>query len=154
MMELKRAGIKDAEEIWKLQTEAFAQLLARYEDYDTSPGSETMERIEIKLRQPFTYFYFMEEAEGVVGAIRLVDRKDGSRKRISPLFVMKEYRNKGYAQSAITEAEKIHGQDNWELDTILQEEGNCFLYEKMGYHRTGKSTVINEKMTIVYYEKN
>jgi len=24
MMELKRAGIKDAEEIWKLQTEAFA----------------------------------------------------------------------------------------------------------------------------------
>ena len=45
MMELKRAGIKDAEEIWKLQTEAFAQLLARYEDYDTSPGSETMERI-------------------------------------------------------------------------------------------------------------
>ena len=25
-----------------------------------------------------------------------------------------------------------------EMDTILQEKGNLHLYEKMGYHRTGK----------------
>ena len=51
------------------------------------------------------------------------------------------------------EAEKIHGDTGWELDTILQEAGNCHLYEKMGYRQTGKTTVINDKMTLVFYQK-
>ena len=67
---------------------------------------------------------------------------------------MKEYRNKGLAQKTFEEIEKIHGGDNWMLDTILQEEGNCYLYEKLGYKRTGETEKINERMDIVYYEKN
>ena len=67
---------------------------------------------------------------------------------------MPEHRNKGYAQAAIKEAERIHGADNWSLDTILQEKGNLHLYEKLGYHRTGKIEKINDRMDIVYYEKN
>ena len=66
---------------------------------------------------------------------------------------MKEFRNKGLAQKAFEEVEKIHGHDNWKLDTILQEEGNCYLYEKLGYKRTGLVENINDKMDIVYYEK-
>ena len=50
--------------------------------------------------------------------------------------------------------QKIHGSGGWELDTILQEHGNCYLYEKMGYRQTGQTKVINERMTIVYYKKN
>lgn len=45
------------------------------------------------------------------------------------------------------------GNENWELDTILQESKNCYLYEKMGYCRTGKTEVINERLTLVFYEK-
>lgn len=89
-----------------------------------------------------------------MGAIRVVDKQDGSRKRISPLFILPLYRNKGYAQAAMREAEKLHGIDNWSLDTILEERGNCYLYEKMGYRRTGGVKKINEKMTLVFYEKN
>ena len=55
---------------------------------------------------------------------------------------------------AIREAERIYGPDNWSLDTILQEEGNLHLYEKMGYHRTGRKDKINDRMDIVYYEKD
>lgn len=40
------------------------------------------------------------------------------------------------------------------VDTILQEAGKCYLYEKMGYHRSGRQTEVNEKMTIVGYEKD
>jgi hypothetical protein len=40
------------------------------------------------------------------------------------------------------------------LDTILQEAGNCYLYEKLGYKKTGKTEKINDKMDIVYYEKD
>ena len=47
----------------------------------------------------------------------------------------------------------MHGNENWELDTILQESKNCHLYEKMGYRRTGKTEVINERLTLTFYEK-
>ena len=86
--------------------------------------------------------------------MRVIDRKDGSRKRISPIWIMAEHRNRGYAQAAILEAEKIHGSDHWCLDTILQEAGNCHLYEKMSYHRTGRIEKINDRMDIVFYEKD
>lgn len=152
-MELKRASVNDAETIWHMQKEAFAELLDKYRDYDISPANELIERIEERLLQPYTYFYYIIEDNNTVGAVRVVDMKDGSRKRISPIFIMKEFRNIGYAQRAIAEAENIHGHDGWELETILQEKGNCYLYEKMGYRKTGRTEVINERMTIVYYEK-
>ncbi len=82
-----------------------------------------------------------------------MDMKDGGQKRISPIFIMAEYRGKGYAQAAMRAAEELHGAENWALDTILQEKGNCHLYEKMGYRRTGEEQVINERMTIIGYEK-
>ena len=67
---------------------------------------------------------------------------------------MNEFRNRGLAQRTFCEIEKIHGNDNWELDTIRQEEGNCHLYEKLGYVKTGRIEKINDRMDIVYYEKN
>lgn len=144
-MKLIRANVNDCEKIWKMQTEAFSDLLERYQDYETSPGNEVKERIEAKLSQEFTYFYYIFDGDNLVGAIRVVDKKDGSRKRVAPVFIMKEFRNKGLAQKAFEEVEKIHGHDNWKLDTILQEEGNCYLYEKLGYKRTGLVENINDK---------
>ena len=37
---LEKACIKDAQEIYELQTESFAALLKQYQDYDYSPGAE------------------------------------------------------------------------------------------------------------------
>lgn len=67
---------------------------------------------------------------------------------------MPEFRNKGYVQKAILAAEQLYGSDNWKLDTILQEEGNIYLYEKLGYRRTGKIDKISDAMDIIYFEKN
>ena len=36
----------------------------------------------------------------------------------------------------------------------LQEEGNCHLYEKLGYYRTGHTEKINDVMTLVFYRKD
>ena len=145
---------ENIETVWKMQLEAFADLLEKYKDYDTSPGAEAFEKVLARFEQPFTTYYFIVAGNERVGAIRIIDKKDGSRKRISPVWIMKEYRNKGYAQQALMEAERIYGSDNWCLDTILQEEGNLHLYEKMGYHRTGRTEHINEKMDIVFFEKD
>ena len=101
--------------------------------------SESYERIIEKYEMEGSFYYFISDSGVNVGVIRIIDKNDGSRKRISPIWIMSEHRNKGYAQAAIIEAERIHGSDNWSLDTILQEKGNLHLYEKLGYHRTGKS---------------
>ena len=151
---LKRATCEDAELIWKMQIEAFSDLYEKYQDTDTSPATEPLEKILSRLRQCFTYYYIIEVDKNIVGALRVVDKKEkGGAKRISPIFILKKYRNMGIAQAAIIEAERIHGNDNWELDTFLSEKGNCYLYEKMGFKSTGKTEKVNDKMTLVFYQK-
>ena len=151
---LKVASREDMQMIWKMQIDAFSGLLDKYQDYDMSPGAESFEKVMARFEQPWTVYYFIVAENKNVGAIRIVDKKDGSRKRISPIWIMPEYRNKGYAQTAIKAAEQIHGSGHWCLDTILQESGNLHLYEKMGYHRTGRIEKINDRMGIVFYEKD
>lgn len=144
----------DLQTLWKMQVRAFSDILEKYQDYEMSPAAETFDKVMARYRQPWTTYYFIVVEDEVVGAIRVVDKKDGSRKRISPIWIMQEYRNKGYAQSATTAVEQIYGSENWCLDTILQEKGNLHLYEKMGYHQTGKVEKINDLMDIVFYEKD
>ena len=151
---LRQAKREDVETIWTMQVEAFADLLKKYEDYDMSPAAEGIDKIIARFEQPWTKYFFIEAEGKDVGAIRVVDKQDGSRKRISPLWIMKEYRGRGYAQDAIRAVEDLYGKDHWCLDTILQEKGNCHLYEKMGYHKTGRIEHINERMDIVFYEKD
>lgn len=152
-VELVRASMEDAETIWRMQRIAFAELLERYQDFDTNPGNEPLEKVQWRFSFPTTYFYFIQ-VDGVnAGAIRIIDHHDDSPKKISPLFVLPQFQGKGIAQAAIREAERIHGSDNWCLDTILQEKGNCHLYEKMGYRQTGETRVINDRMTLVLYKK-
>lgn len=152
-VQLRRAALADAEEILRMQREAFAETLATYQDMDTNPALEPLSRIQDRLAQPFTYFYFILRGEEAVGCIRVVDQGSEKPKRISPLFILPQYQNLGYGQQAIRLAEAAHGSTNWQLGTILQEKHNCHLYEKMGYHATGETLVINQRMTLVFYEK-
>ena len=151
---LLRANIDNAEELHAMQVEAFKELLEKYQDFETSPASENIEKVEYRLKQDFTFFYFICIGQQKAGAIRIVDTKEkGKTKRISPIFILPEFQGKGIAQKAIRLCEEMHGNENWELDTILQEPKNCHLYEKMGYRQTGETKVINERLTLVFYEK-
>ncbi len=153
-IELKPVMREDIETVWRMQVEAFSELLEKYRDLDTSPAAEAMEKVAARFEQPWTNYYFIMPDHEKVGVIRVVDKKDGNRKRISPMWIMKEHRNKGYAQKAIEEAERLYGKDHWRLETILQEKGTVHLYEKMGYRRTGRVEHINDRMDIVFYEKD
>ena len=153
-VELKKVTREDIETVWKMQVEAFTGLLEKYQDFDTSPAAEPIDKVIARFEQPWTTYFFIVADGEKVGVVRVVDMKDGSRKRISPIWIMSEYRNKGYAQDTILAVEEIYGSDNWCLDTILQEKGNLHLYEKMGYHQTGRVEKINDRMDIVFYEKD
>lgn len=152
MTELKRAGAQDAQIIWQMQVQAFSGLLGKYRDYGTSPAAEKLEKVQARLSDG-SFFYFICEGGEKVGAIRIVVGEDGT-KRISPVFIMQQHRRKGFAQQAIRLAEDLHGQHGWALETILQEDGNCRLYEKLGFIRTGRTEKINEYMDLVYYKKD
>lgn len=152
-MNLKRANVNDAKIIWEMQIKSFQSLLDKYEDYETSPANEDVELIRRRLEQPFTYYYFIYHDNEIAGAIRIVHKCDESPKRISPIFILPEFRNLGLAQSAIECVETIHGSTNWMLNTILEEKGNCYLYEKLGYERFGELNQINDRMTLVTYRK-
>ena len=153
MIELKPVMREDIETVWKMQVEAFSELLKKYQDFETSPAAESIDKVIARFEQPWTTYYFIMSDDEKVGVIRVTDKKDGSRKRISPIWIMPKYRNKGYAQQTIREVERLYGSGHWCLDTILQEKSNLYLYEKMGYHRTGRTEKINDRMDIVFYEK-
>ena len=155
-MEIKliKANLADAKKLWKMQVEAFRELLEKYQDFDTNPSSEPLNRTIERISMPETYYYFIVYNDNVAGAIRVVDKKDNiTPKRISPIWVMPEFRGNGIAQLAIKSAEEIHGSENWELSTIKEEKGNCYLYEKMGYKLTDEAGVVNDRMTLVFYKK-
>ncbi|SEP68923.1 hypothetical protein SAMN02910289_00353 [Lachnospiraceae bacterium RM5] len=151
---LKRIELNEAEKLWRMQIRAFEDLYEKYQDTQTSPAKEKIDKIIMRLKQWYTFYYFIMMDDNIVGAIRVVDKKgEDKMKRISPIFVMPEYRNMGIAQESIKAVEKRHGDNNWELETILQEKGNCHLYEKMGYERFDFPTKVNERLTLVRYRK-
>lgn len=81
-------------------------------------------------------------------------KKSESYAMIARIFILKRFQNRKFAQQAILQAEQIFSKYKiWKLDTIEQEKNNCHLYEKLGYKPTGHRQRINNKMTIVYYQK-
>lgn len=108
--ELKRATINDIDEIMKMQKESFKPLMDKYHDDDINPYNESKEKIKYKIEN---YFYYFIVIDGIrVGAIAINDKKDGSKKKIAPLYILPKFQNNGYAQLAIKEVEKIHGEDD------------------------------------------
>ncbi|MDE3001586.1 MAG: GNAT family N-acetyltransferase [Gemmatimonadota bacterium] len=151
---LRRASIADAETIHKLQVESFLPLLRKYRDYESNPASDSVERVIARLKQPQTSFYIVVLDVVPIGAIRVIFDDRVKSARISPMFIVPSHQGKGYGQEAIELIESAVQAEHWELETILQEKGNCHFYEKNGYRRTGVPREINSKMTIVSYEKS
>ena len=150
---LRRATMDDAQLLWDMQRAAFRALYERYRDEETSPYTEPLEKTRARLAQPVTHYYVILADGQPVGGLRIRDFGPGKDKILGPLYVLPERRGEGIAQRAIRLAEDIHGGTGWFLDTIEQEKGNCHLYEKLGYRRTGGSHAVNERMTLVDYQK-
>ncbi len=150
---LKKAEFSDCEQIHKMQVSAFAELLKKYRDYETNPASESLEKIQNKFNQSFTDYYFIVLEKTKIGVVRVVRLSDTSC-RISPMMILPEYQNNGYAQQALSAVEKLYpNAEEWKLDTIKEESKLCYLYEKCGYIPTGKEEILKDRMTIVYYCK-
>lgn len=150
---LHKAAIKDTEEVHRLQIAAFAELLCKYQDYETNPGAEPLSKITERMQMDHNDYYFIKLDEINIGCIR-IKRKQDAIHRISQMFILPQYQGNGYAQEAIKLAEALYPEaSHWELDTIKEEVKLCHLYEKMGYQKTGRETKLKDGMTLVDYIK-
>ena len=148
MISLKKAEISDTKEIHQMQVAAFTPLLEKYQDFDTSPAAEPLEKILWRMEMPNSEYYFILADEVKVGVVRI--RWNEKHHSISPIFILPEYQGYGYAQQAIQLAEALYPEAKcWVLDTIWQESKLLHLYQKMGYHFTGSEHVVNDRMTLV-----
>ena len=69
--------------------------------------------------------------------------------------VLPEYQGRGIGQEAIRLAEGLFPDaKSWCLETLEDMPNNRHLYEKAGYKFTGKTEKINDKLTLVYYQKD
>ena len=152
-IKLEKAIESEAQSIFDMQITAFTPLLERYQDFNTSPAAETIERTITRINNPSGGFYKIMLDNQLVGAI-CVFWKEKSQFWISPMFILPEYQGQGIAQKSILKLEEIFPHaTTWELSTILEEKGNCYLYEKMGFTKTGVTKRLNSNATLVFYKK-
>ncbi|GAA0127546.1 GNAT family N-acetyltransferase [Clostridium sp. CTA-19] len=153
MIKVKKISGDVADVIYNIQRKSFEPLLNKYHDYDSSPAMESIERIREKIDRKNTTAYIFQLNDINVGYVRVMELEYMTYK-ISALCVLPEYQNKGIAQEGLKQIENYYyNAHKWILDTIFQEKGNCHLYEKLGYVKVGQLKQINERMTLINYEK-
>ena len=137
----------------EMQVKAFMPLLNKYKDFETNPANEPIEKVISRINQNNSGFYKIVADNTLVGAIRVFWRED-DHFWISPMFILPTHQGKGIAQKVVALVESMFPHaSTWELATILEEKRNCYLYEKMGYKKTGVSKKLNEHATLIYYKK-
>ena len=148
---LKKASLSDAMELFTLQKKVFQPIYDKYQDHDTNPVFQTLERFNERLQTGD--FYKIYEQGLLVGSVHVYPKSPGNM-RLQMINILEEFQGKGIAQEVMSRLEGMYPQAiKWELDTIKQEHRNCYLYEKMGYVKTGDEWEVNEQMTLVHYTK-
>ncbi len=151
-MIVRQFSKENIDDVFRIQQAAYKPLFEKYQDTETNPFMETKEDILMKYTKTGTQGYIFVEDDIVVGAVRIIMHNEFC--KVSALAVLPECQNRGIAQSALKEIEKIHRDCKyWILDTLLQEKGNCHLYEKLGYVRIGEPKKVNDRLTLVDYKK-
>ena len=159
---LQHVTIDECKKLHEMQLLGFQALLEKYQDYDTSPGAETLEKVRWRFENPAVGQYWIQLDTERIGYIRVYENIGFVRKyeteenvcRLSMLFILPAFQGLGYAQEAIRLAEAKYPQAQaWELDTIKQEAKLRHLYEKMGYRPAGTEHNIKPGMDLVDYIK-
>ena len=151
-MELTIAKTKahEAPILLKIQQQAFAEDLKKYQDHETNPANEPIERLasKIELFLHYTIWYRHE----IIGGIDVRDLKQ-NRYRLNRIFLANDYQNKGLGSRIMQLIEnEFPSAIEWHLDTPHLNTRNHYFYEKLGYKKLGEHQV-SEKLILFDYVK-
>ncbi len=83
-----------------------------------------------------------------------IKKKDNQVYKLGCLAIIPEFQNRGIGKDALRFIYQTYPDAaKWELDTPVQDERNCYFYEKDGYHKVSDQ-IISDRLTIRTYEKN
>ncbi|ENQ3080642.1 GNAT family N-acetyltransferase [Bacillus cereus] len=148
-IKLAKTKLEEAEELLCIQKKAFQSDLEKYQDYDSSPATEKVERLmrKIELFHHFTIWINNE----IVGGIDVRDLNN-QHYRINRIFLKTSLQNKGLGSRIMN---LIHQEfpeaEKWSLDTPKDNIRNHHFYEKCGYRVVGEHQ-INNKLILLDYE--
>jgi len=141
----------EANELLKLQKEAFHSDLIKYKDYFLSPAAESLQYFILKMQTSLYYSIFVDGR--LAGGICILEQtKDHY--YLYRIFLGSEFQNKGLGSKILQQLEKqFFLVKKWSLDTPKDNRRNRHFYEKHGYIKTGEQQ-ITKYLTLIYYEKN
>lgn len=148
---IKRTQEVEARRLLEIQTEAFAEDLVRYEDYDTSPVNESIERLLRKVASFYHYTIWL--GDEIIGGADVRDLKE-NRYRLNRVFLSHEYQNKGLGSKIMELIEsEFPSAIEWSLDTPYLNTRNHHFYEKLGYKKVGQHQISAKLLLIDYVKK-
>lgn len=153
MIQIERAGAENLETIIAIQRASFKAVYEKYQDeYD--PYLEDRERIKWKLvERPNSYYYFLKEKDENIGFLRVQTNKELTEAWLGTAAILPQYQGKGYGSEGLRLLEKEFPTiKQWDLCTVLQDQGMVAFYEKNGYHQTHIEPE-KEGMDMVYMKK-
>lgn len=150
-----KVELKNLQKTYAMRIKSFSVLSKRYQSFIEDNCESKLKQKSFELiNEPFVDYYTIKSDGIAVGAFRIV-KNDIKLYCISPIVILAEYQYKGITQKVLQLIEHIyHDMKYWKLYTILQEQENCFLYEKLGYKKTGIAEIVNNDMILIHYEKH
>jgi ribosomal protein S18 acetylase RimI-like enzyme len=148
---IKRADVRDAEEILALQKLAFQSEAELYNDYTLPPLTQTLE----EMRADFEKQVILKASiDGrVVGSVRAQMKSQGTC-YVGRLVVHPDFQNRGIGTRLMDEIEGVFSQaERFELFTGHRSENTLHLYHKLGY-REFKRERVSDDLTLVFLEKH
>lgn len=137
---------------WLLQRKGFKETLKKYKDYKTSPATEGFISFYHKFTNQSADNYWVFYNNKIAGAICIVAKPNCM--WISRFYILPEFRNKGIGQQVLPLAEGVYPDaKRWRLDTIFEEKNNIHLYKTLGYREYGERKTVNDKMTLINFQK-
>lgn len=150
---IRLGRLRDVELIHSLKYQAFLPLYEKYHDDETNPAKENQGKVLDQLKQENSDYYVIRLDGKEVGGIR-IKHDEQEIYTISPIFIIPEFQNQGIASDVLKRIFSIYPEAMaWILDTILQEQCNCHLYEKIGFTATEYKKEINDSMTLIEYRR-
>jgi len=153
-IQLVKATTSDAKAMRKMQIESFIPHFQRYKDVSTNPVNESLDKMLYRIKdEKGCYFKIMvnDRHSGCVWAYEIGPKQY----RIGIMYISAEFQRKGVGQKALVIAENLFPEaKSWELDCPADLSLNRHCYEKVGYKLTGKTKMINDQLTLVFYRKD
>ena len=157
-MKIIEADVVDADLVGYIHSTAWKQAYMEmfpmeYLEADT-PDIRAREFIE-SYKDKGIHYYLIYEDEMVIGIVKVI-LKENKVCEISSLYILAEYRNKGYGKQVVAYLRNVFRQEKIYLWVLEENVKARRFYENNGFNLTGKTKEINrgEYFTQLQYMKD